>query len=195
MNDKDLVTNQTIRILRFVDREWTANQRAQLDAVFFAASATQTFGNAADRAAFYERWLGRFLRTDAAHAFVALDKGDQVVGYLVGSVRDIARQARFADLATARAFAAHSAVYPAHLHINLAAEARNRGIGRQLVDVFSQHAAEQGAFGVHVVTSAASRNVSFYRRCGFSEVARFSVNVASANVASADLVFLARRLT
>lgn len=161
--------------------------RAELDAIFFAASATQVFAGPASRAAFRERWLGRYLVVDAAHAFVAIDADRRVAGYLVGCLDDPARLARFADQVPVRTFAALSASFPAHLHINLVPQARNRGLGQRLIETFAAHAISYGAPGVHVVTGARSRNVRFYQRCGFEQVGRHS-NEAS------DMVFLGRRL-
>ena len=65
-----------------------------------------------------------------------------------------------------------AARYPAHLHINVAAGARSRGIGERLIEAFEHHATANGAPGVHIVTGAGMRNVGFYDRLGFREVAR-----------------------
>ena len=78
--------------------------------------------------------------------------------------------------------------FPAHLHINLAAEYRSIGIGGRLVAAFADQARSLGAPGVHVVTGAASRNVGFYRRQGFVELAR-------SRTSSRDVVCLGQELT
>ncbi len=77
--------------------------------------------------------------------------------------------------------------YPAHLHVNLAPQFRNRGIGAVLIEAFAADALRAGAKGMHVVTSADARNVRFYERVGFRERARTSVN-------GSELVFLGRSL-
>lgn len=59
--------------------------------------------------------------------------------------------------------------YPAHLHINLTANARGRGTGALLIARFVTAVAECGANGVHLVTGVHARNVSFYRRNGFTD--------------------------
>ena len=47
------------------------------------------------------------------------------------------------------------------------------GMGKSaLVDRFAAYAAAMGVSGVHIVTGAAMRNVGFYERLGFREVAR-----------------------
>lgn len=168
---------------------WLARPRsgrdfADLDHIFFAASATQQFSGGAERAAFRERWLGRYLLVDATHAFVAVRAG-RVVGYVIGSIEDVARAPRFADLASARQFADVSARYPAHLHVNVDEACRSLGIGARLIEAFAAHVEALGVAGMHVVTGGASRNVRFYARCGFHEAARIPSG-------GGDKVFLAR---
>ena len=109
-----------------------------------------------------------------------------MIGYLVGALDDPARSGRFADVDYFRDFAHLTPTYPAHLHINMAPAARSRGIGARLIDAFADHARAAGAPGMHVVTGAASRNVQFYRACGFVEVGRLET--------SKPIVFLGREL-
>jgi GNAT superfamily N-acetyltransferase len=161
-------------IERYLERTRPARIVARLDEIFFASSATQTFADEAARAAFRERWLGRYLAQDAQHAYLAVvDPGgevEDVAGYLVGSLDDPAQAQRFADLGYFRDMAHLTARYPAQLHINLAPEWRGQGIGRELVAAFCTHAKGAGVPGVHVFTSRGMRNVRFYADCGFSEV-------------------------
>jgi GNAT superfamily N-acetyltransferase len=161
-------------IERYLERPRPARTVARLDAIFFDASATQSFADEAARAAFRERWLGRYLTHDAQHAYLAVvDPGgeqEDLAGYLVGSLDDPAKAARFSDLGYFRAMAHLTCRYPAQLHINLASEWRGQGVGRALVGAFCAHAEEAGVPGVHVFTSRGMRNVSFYAACGFSEV-------------------------
>lgn len=159
---------------------------ANIDAIFFGASGTQSFASEAERQAFRTRWLGRFLDgEDANHAFVAVAESG-VIGYLVGALDDPARSGHFADIGYFRDFAHLTSVYPAHLHINLAPEARSQGIGARLIEAFAAHAVAKGSTGMHVVTGAASRNVRFYATCGFAEVGRLE--------SAKPIVFLGRRL-
>jgi GNAT superfamily N-acetyltransferase len=173
-------------------RRWTnvADQRRlipEIDKVFFEASGTKIFAGAADRAAFRERWLGRYLSQEPDWAYVALDGDATVAGYLVGSIEDPAASDRFADIGYVKDFRGLSARYPAHLHVNLAPRYRNHGIGGDLVAVFATDAARAGVPGMHVVTGMASRNVRFYIRIGFHELARSRLN-------GHDVVMLGRRL-
>lgn len=161
-----------IDILPFSRAGDLAAVEAAMEAIFFAASATQSFSDAATKAAFRERWLGRFLVHFTEGTFVAVERGTgKVVGYVIGAVRDPAHDPRFADIAYFKDLAHLTAQYPAHLHINLAEHARNRGLGGRLIEAFAAHAREHGAPGVHVVTSKASRNRTFYTRQGFELLA------------------------
>jgi GNAT superfamily N-acetyltransferase len=143
--------------------------RADIDRIFFASAGRTTFADEAERSAFRERWLGRYLAHDCAHAFVArATAGGAIVGYLAGCLEDPARADRFRDISYYRGFADLTARFPAHLHINLDPAWRSKGIGARLVEAFADHAARHGAPGVHVVTGAAARNVAFYQRGGFA---------------------------
>ncbi len=140
---------------------------AEVERIFFTASLRTTFADDAERAAFRERWLGRYLLHDRAHAFIARAGDGSVAGYVIGSLADPARGGRFGDLSYFADFADLTARYPAHLHINLDPAWRSQGIGARLLEAFASHAAERGAPGVHIVTGADARNVRFYDRCGF----------------------------
>ena len=139
-----------------------------IDAIFFAASATQSFASPAVRQAFHRRWLGRYLDHFPDCTFLARDGQGAVLGYITGALTDPAHDPLFADIGYFRQFCALTARFPAHLHINLSAEARNLGIGAQLIEAFCEHARKNGARGVHAVTSERSRNRSFYARMGFA---------------------------
>ena len=159
-----------------------------LDAIFFEASGTKSFAGEADRQVFRERWLGRYLEHDPQWAYLAFDTNGTLAGYLLGSLDDPARTSRFGDVGYFKDFAALTAAYPAHLHVNLAPAFRNLGIGARLVDTFARDAARAGAPGMHVVTGANARNIGFYGRNGFRELGRA---LSNAN----EVVFLGRRLS
>ncbi len=160
---------------------------AGLDAVFFEASNTKVFADEAARAAFRQRWLGRFLEHDARWAYVALADDATVAGYLAGSIDDPARTARFSDLAYFKDFAALTARYPAQLHVNLAPAYRSQGLGQRLIEAFVADLRHAGVHGVHVITSRGARNVGFYERNGFREL-------GSTGEGAREVVFLARDL-
>jgi len=160
---------------------------AQIDAIFFEASG-RTFAPGAEREAFRERWLGRYLRGGTDVVLLAMDAGLNVAGYLVGALEDPSRQQRFADIPYFRGtFRDLCSRYPAHLHINIAPAFRSRGVGAQLITAFAERISDAGVPGMHVVTGKASRNVRFYMRCGFSQQ-RDAVSDTS------EIVFLGRSL-
>lgn len=177
--------NPAIAIRRWTEIAGADRLLPGIDAVFFESSLTKSFADDAARSAFRERWLGRYLKHDPQFAYVALE-GDTVAGYLIGSLDDPATTDRFRDVAVP-AFAAASRRFPAHLHVNLAPAYRNRALGARLIDAFVADLEARSVPGVHVVTGAGSRNVGFYNRNGFGEVAR-------ARLGSSELVFLGRPL-
>jgi GNAT superfamily N-acetyltransferase len=172
------------RLTEIADRD---SLTPALDAIFFEASATRSFASDTERAAFRERWLGRYLSAEPQWAYIARDAAGAVVGYLVGSIEDPRRSGRYGDVGYFLDFADLTAGYPAHLHVNLAQGHRNRGIGAALIGAFAVDAARAGAAGMHVVTGAASRNVRFYERNGFRELGRATFNAH-------EVVFLGRKL-
>jgi GNAT superfamily N-acetyltransferase len=165
-----------VSICRWEEVPDTTRLGPELDAIFFEASGTKLFASAADRAAFRERWLGRYLTYEPGWAYLAMAPDGSIAGYLVGSIEDPATSERFGNIGYFRDFADLTVRYPAHIHVNLAPDYRNRGIGGQLIDAFAADAARAGAKGMHVVTGAASRNVRFYARNGFRELGRSRLN-------------------
>ncbi len=138
-----------------------------MDPIFFEASLTKSFADDAARAAFRERWLGRFLDRWPELAHIAAAKNGAIIGYIVGAHTDPARDPAFSDIGFYRELSHLTPHFPGHLHINLAAEARSLGIGSQLMTAFVNDARGAGLPGVHLVTGRDSRNRSFYARNGF----------------------------
>jgi len=160
----------------------------EVERIFFLSSNRKTFGSDAARAEFHERWLGRYLLHDRAHAFVARTDDGRIAGYLIGSLDDPAHAERFDDIRYFAELADLTAIYPAHLHINLDADWRSQGIGERLIETFAAHAIARGARGLHIVTGADARNISFYRRCGFAPLREL-------NSEGSRILFLGRKLT
>jgi GNAT superfamily N-acetyltransferase len=161
----------------------------ELDKIFFAASATQSFPDATARQVFRERWLGRYLKSPEDCLFVARDAENDgaIAGYIVGSFADPARVDRFNDIGYFKQLRDLTKAYPAHLHVNLHDRYRNLGLGGELVSAFAKWAQDHGASGVHVVTGAASRNLSFYARNRFANLRELTWN-------DHNIVFLGRDL-
>jgi ribosomal protein S18 acetylase RimI-like enzyme len=165
-----------VAIRRWSEIPHTAQLIEDLDAIFFEASNTKSFASEPVRAAFRERWFGRYLEKYPQWAYIAATREGVVAGYLVGALDEPSGLEDFASAAQA---------FPAHLHVNLAPQFRNRGIGADLIDAFAADASRAGVKGVHVITSADARNVRFYERAGFRPRAKATVN-------GAELVFLGR---
>lgn len=185
-------STEEIRIERWFDQPAEHVSRmhleAGIDAIFWATAArpitdpncdlrsgelseTQQVARR-EREAFRNLWLADYLQLDQQLAWLALTPANDVVGYLVGTLALPIGNPRFAALGYFDAFAACLRNYPAHLHINLDEAWRNRGIGRRLIDAFADQVRAAGLRGFHVVTGATSRNVAFYARAGFVEIAR-----------------------
>ena len=142
-----------------------------MDPIFFEASLTKQFADEAARHAFHERWLGRFIGRWPELAHIALSASGALIGYIVGAHVDPARDAAFADIGFYRELQHLTWRFPAHLHINLAPDARNNGIGSALISAFVLDARRGGLPGVHLVTGRDSRNRTFYARNGFGVAA------------------------
>lgn len=177
----------TISIQRWLDLDARVQHVPDVDHIFFDSSATRHFASDEVRAAFRERWLGRYLEHDADQFFVATQGEGKVVGYLAGCADHPLKASRFSDIGYFRTFADLLDQYPAHLHVNVASTCRGQGIGARLIDCFAMSAHTAGACGMHVVTGRQSRNVGFYTRKGFERLGECVSN----NVSN---VFLGRRL-
>jgi ribosomal protein S18 acetylase RimI-like enzyme len=66
-----------------------------------------------------------------------------------------------------------TAIYPAHLHIDLQERARGKGFGRLLIERLLADLVEHGIPGVHLGVDETNANaIAFYGHLGFVEVAR-----------------------
>ncbi len=183
----DAARSGNVLIEKWSRCEHTDRMLAELDAVFFAASATTTFPNEGARAAFRERWLGRYLTYDPGWAYIARAPSGAVAGYLVASPEDAARSERFADISYFAGFAHLTAAYSVQLHVNLASKWRGQGIGSRLIETLAADAGAAGLAGIHAISSRGMRNVGFYLANGFHEAGTQDWN-------GRELVFLARRV-
>jgi GNAT superfamily N-acetyltransferase len=62
--------------------------------------------------------------------------------------------------------------YPAHCHINLAAEARQKGIGSQLLAAFLAHCRARAVPGIHISTPSGPGK-AFFAKAGFARLASY----------------------
>lgn len=143
-------------------RQACDSDRPQMEEIFWATSARQSFSTPQERSQFLERYLGPYALD---WSWVAEEQG-KVLGYLVAS-RNTLKTAPYWG-AHLELFADLLQRYPAHLHINLSSEARGKGIGAGLVEQLLARLRQQEVAGVHIITTATARNTSFYTKCGFS---------------------------
>lgn len=164
----------SVTIARLTNVPHWRDRTPELDPIFFEASLTKSFPDEAARSAFRERWLGRFIALWPELAHVALDVHGTMIGYIIAAHVDPAQDPRFADIGFYRLLAHLTPAYPAHLHINLAAQTRNAGIGGRLVEAFEADVRAAGLPGAHLVTGRKSRNRSFYARNGYMPLAELA---------------------
>ena len=141
----------------------------------------------AARDEFFGLWAGGYLDRWPGLALVHGRNCESIDGYLVGCEDSAAAEQLYDAIFYYRAFAAHYRTYPAHFHVNVAAEARNRGTGTALVEAFAGLCRARACPGMHLVTAADARNRAFYDRAGFTEVER-------KRVGGHALVLLGRKL-
>jgi ribosomal protein S18 acetylase RimI-like enzyme len=144
-----------------------------IDTIFFESSAKRDFCNEEEKQSFRERSLGRYIVRHRDSFFVALDDAKRAVGYLAGCLENPTKLDHFNDIAYFQYIDDICQKYPAHLHVNIASQYRNRGLGTTLVERFAKFAKSHSVEGIQVVTSSASRSIAFYRRLGFRELRTF----------------------
>ena len=127
-----------------------------VEGIFFQNS-NKTFVTEAEKNDFKIKWLSPYF--EYLDLFFVKIIDDKVAGYINGSIstNDIPSE-----------FKVHLSKYPAHLHINICDTYQGQGVGTDLVRHFLQRLNQLNIKGVHIITSANSRNVSFYQRNGFA---------------------------
>jgi GNAT superfamily N-acetyltransferase len=153
-----------------------SSQFGEIDKFFFGSSAIKDFYSSKEKESFRERSLGRYIENHRGSFFVALDGSGRVIGYLAGCLENPTELVHFSDIEYFQTIGDICRDYPAHLHINVAPQWRNRGLGAALVERFAFWAGLHSVDGIHVVTSSTSRSIPFYRRSGFRELRSFPWN-------------------
>ncbi|MEK6624154.1 MAG: GNAT family N-acetyltransferase [Bdellovibrionota bacterium] len=142
----------------------------QIEAIFFQTSSVQNFSSIQVRTSFKDRWLTPYLQPDKSNEFFSIWVVMQelkVVGYLTGHSHTALFREKHDHLSLSL-FADLHAAFPAHLHINMAPGQQGKGLGAALIQAYLQELQSQGIRGVHLVTGPQARNISFYRRQGFT---------------------------
>jgi GNAT superfamily N-acetyltransferase len=140
----------------------------QIEAIFFDSAATRSFASDAERAAYRDLWLGRYIRHCPEEFLVATNPHGEVVGYLAGALMSNREPLPGPDYYAGFPAALIDA-YPAHLHVNVRHDCRGQNVGSTLIEAFRAICRERGVGGLHAVTAAGSRAAAFFARCGFDE--------------------------
>jgi GNAT superfamily N-acetyltransferase len=157
---------------------------AAAESVFFESSSRKNFPSPQERARFLNRYFGIYAEQDPGHFLLALE-GEEVLGYLAGTPGT--REEHLELNPYLKAFHGQLTRYPAHLHINFTSRARGLGLGSLLIREFEGILEREKVPGVHLITGALERNVGFYLKNGYEEVAQTDWN-------GAKLVMLGHRL-
>lgn len=137
----------------------------QVQSIFFESSTKKEFKNEAEKKAFYEKYLGFYLKHYPELAWVAMD--DKVLGYVVA-----APSSQGADLNSIqphlKVFESFFEAYPAHLHINCHRDSRGKGVGGLLVKAVESGLKAMNIHGMHIMTGPDALNKKFYLKLGFN---------------------------
>jgi GNAT superfamily N-acetyltransferase len=156
-----------MRVVRIVDEANWQSLLPIVENIFFAASSVQIFADEPARNSFKARWLDRYLNHYIESFFIARADDGVLIGYLAGCLENPILNPLFNDLGYYKVFAPYCASYPCHLHINVASDYRNHGVGAALIEAFAAQASNIEAPGMHIVTNEGTRNIRFYERNNF----------------------------
>lgn len=148
---------------------------SKIDEIFFASARSDIGGDNNERAAFRAHWLSPYLMHWPEQCWLLFTPlftphDQNLIGYLTGCMDTPGAASHLAHLNYFTPFANHYAAYPAHLHINLAPAFQGQGYGGRLMQHFITQARSENCPGIHVVTGADARNISFYAKHGFNPV-------------------------
>ncbi len=133
----------------------------QVMEIFFEASTKKDFASMEERVRFLVKYLGVYVQSVPELCLIAL-QDDQVVGYCCGMHSTPAEL--YEQVPHLEIFEDQFEKYGAHLHINCSAASRGQGIGQKLVAEFEDLMRQEGAEGIHIITSPTARNVHFYKK-------------------------------
>ena len=126
---------------------------SELNQIFWETSVKKDFKDQAERESFYYKYLGYYLENFPTLCFVAKDSHNKVLGYICASLVNTATE------------------FPAELHINCSSHAQGKGVGSKLLAYLETKLIELKVPGVHLKTGVKARNVSFYVKNGYLELA------------------------
>ncbi len=142
---------------------YEAKYLPEVSDIFFESSTKKDFKDSAEKEAFFEKYVGFYLRNYPELCFVAL--GKRVLGYVVGSPtstrEDLMKLQPHLEI-----FRDYFKHYPGHLHINCHYESRGMGVGAALVSTLEKSFNSLKIKGWHIMTGPTSLNRNFYRKLG-----------------------------
>ncbi len=141
----------------------TAKELQEIREIFFASSTRKEFQDETEREDFFEKYVGYYLKHFSEFFWVA--KEGRILGYMAGAP-DTTDEGLFALQPHLKTFESFYEKYPAHLHVNLHADARGMGLGSELYHALEKDFQRMKIKGLHVMTAPDSRNKSFYERLG-----------------------------
>jgi ribosomal protein S18 acetylase RimI-like enzyme len=142
-------------------RPYQNSDHEAVQEIFWDTTTRTNFASINERVEFQEKYLESYL----SHKVLVAEINHNVVGYVVAALSTDSQASYWGEHLAL--FEDLYARYPAHLHINCAAEARGSGIGTRLIEKLEADLQMMGVAGLHLITLSGGRNVSFYQRLGF----------------------------
>lgn len=136
-----------------------------LEEIFFLTASVKEFTNSEQRESFKYKYWGIYLERFPELVLVA-HEAQTILGYCLGS--PVTDESFYPFQPHLTVFNELYKFFPAHLHINLHPDAQGLGIGQKLFGQWEALAC-QYAVGMHIMTSPAARNITFYRRLGLEQ--------------------------
>jgi GNAT superfamily N-acetyltransferase len=141
--------------------------------IFFETAGNPKFPTPSERDQFQERYFDTYLGTPEFFYLALRDQ--KILGYLAGARRTLTSHFNLNPYLEKFRTPIETS-YPAHLHINLSSGAQGGGIGSRLLSSFESELKGLGTKGVHIVTSASARNISFYQKNHYLPIERSEWN-------------------
>lgn len=133
--------------------------------IFFESSTKKSFKDEAEKEAFFEKYLGHYLKNYPELCLIAVD--EKVLGYVVAA--PVSNSSELYSIQPhLKNFEGYFNKYPAHLHINCHADSRGKGIGSSLISELEKHLTSLNIKGLHIMTGADAANQNFYKKLGFN---------------------------
>ena len=164
-------------------KEIDLSQQKKVEEIFFNTSLKKDFKSLVEKEEFLYKYFGYYHKYFGDYFLVALE--DEVpLGYICGVNRLSKIDSLREYLPALEIFSKEEEKFPSHLHINLDPCSQGKGLGGKLIDSFC---ALLDTNGVHIITAANARNVSFYTKQNFN----FNVVKKINNI---DLIFMGKVL-